>query len=278
MSEKISLTIIPSGLRQDALEVKEALQEILDLLHLAGKGKERAKDFYWKLVSVSMNSPLCVVAEASSEDEDVDVDGIAKEQKTFLKEVISKIINNEINDVELDESCRNIAVKIFKRAHETLGGFVIDFHGGEKEIKVLPKIAARASRILEKMPKAYLPGDRSHYEIGEVEGRLFQFVPHYKNPTINIIDNVTGQIVKCKFIGEKSIKVVQNITLLDMAKGKNVIVSGTVYYNSEGVIDKVISEDIRILDQCNVDYSEIADPMFTSGMGVFEYLEKWAED
>lgn len=278
MSEKITLTVIPSGLLQDSLEVKEAFQEVVDILKLAGKGKDSSKDFFWKLVSISMNSPLCIVAEAASNDEDFDVDSAAREQKDYLNKTINNIIDNNIQDEGLDDACKNIALRIFKRAHETLGGFVIDLHDDGKEIKVLPQTAIRARKSLENIKPVFLPGDRSHQEIGEVEGKLFQFVPHYKNPTINIIDLITGHIVKCKFSSNKSIGLVKNITLLDMAMGKHVVVSGTIFYNSEGIADKVISDEIRILEDENMPYESIVDTNFTNSLGVFEYLSKWTEE
>lgn len=228
----------------------------------------------WKLVNASTNSPLTIQAEAVSFEPSVDVTVVARAQKQHLAKNFREVVRGEIpTDPDFKV---NIAKRVLARNLNGVGKTEIDLEIGEP-ISVTPRIAQQAIESLEKKPPLGLYDSFvAREEIGSVEGKLSDVGTHYNYPAVKIVTRAAGEIW-CRLSPDLQERLFDKANYKDVWEHRRVIVRGRIKYRTDGILDYVLANDIRRIEEPNVPLEAIADPAFTGGLSISDYLDRFRE-
>ena len=117
MTEKMRIIIEPPKAHPDFLTIQDAMEHILDYFKLTSLSvkPEDAQNVAWKLVSITMQSPLDCTAEAYSIYPQINIDPIAKKQKEILTDGMKSILKGVTPLEWTSKEANNIVSRIKKK-------------------------------------------------------------------------------------------------------------------------------------------------------------------
>jgi hypothetical protein len=277
VSERIKITVKPSGAHPNVLAIQDAMQQVLDFFVLVGTDRSDGDAVVWNLVAASTNSPFTAEAEAVSLVPDVNVDVVARRQKTALARHLRALANGDVPaDWQSPERAR-IAKRILERNRNGVGE--TDIHLDQAPIVITPKIAERAIGALAKIAdsEGLLEGDRSRDEIGSVEGRLIGVGTDYNQPAIRIEERKSGAEVWCRVPLDVRDRIANEANFVDVWEHRRVLIRGLIRYEKDGSIGRVYAQSVERLTPRQMTIHDIRDPDFTGGLSTADYLNKLRE-
>ena len=255
------------------------MRQVLDFFELLSP--EADSNFVWNLKLATTNSPLTVEGEPYSIDPAVDVRAIAYEQKTIVEETFKALSEGRRPVRRLSSTRRDTIKRILRRNMNGIGKTEAILTASERPLFVTPTLAARSVEALERDEatdfQSLFRKDRSRIEIGTVEGELVSGETDYNTPSVLIKERNTSQVIPCRLAGELKDKVSAQTTLNDVWSHCRVRVRGRISYAANGSIIRVWAHELTLLSPRPVAIDEIADPSFTSGLSITEYLERLRE-
>ena len=216
---------------------------VRQLLALIEALPEEGGNLDWRLVSVSLNSPLRaeLAAFTPSGDAATDTEVAAAAEDAFG-------LLDATNDNEPEKRIRLLRNDDRRRLRTLLqpmkdkaGTFSVSIPGRFDRIVR----AERADEILTIIAKA--PRRRSA-ELGSVEGTIVAVGTHYNSPAVRIRLSLTGDEVQCVFNKPAADKIGAEHTLDEVWAGRRVTISGRVSYDAEGRPTLVTASDMRSLN------------------------------
>lgn len=285
MSERLIVLIDAPANSPQGLRVEDAFEQLLDLFDLAKASSEPAQqDFEWRLVSVSMNSPLSVVAEAVSIRPGVNVDAAARDQKRHFAENLKTLKRGQVPVAWSHSVRRGTARDLSERMKTRVGRTEIilpDQDGKKKtqekiELELPPSLDLELTiQIVE--PTQLPPPVKPKEQIGSIEGHFVDVTTYHGKPALQLRERRSGRVVWCMINEENQQKIADEADFNDVWSGRRISVSGRLQYDATGKLSKVYATNIRVIPGSEVDPALIKDEDFTGGMTAAEYLEKFRE-
>ncbi|TGD98245.1 hypothetical protein [Methylobacterium nonmethylotrophicum] len=264
--------------------VGDAMRQILDffeLLNLAG-GSE-AELIAWEVISVSMNSPLTVTARAVPKVAGIDAVAIARREKNNIAYSFSNIIKGERIPNWMNDDAREKAKSFLKRNTNGVGRTDIVFYENARPLIVKPRAAKQAFQNIERYERSLIPVvhevDLSRVEYGSIEAKLNSLTSWYGKPAIVVKERLSKRDITCVLRPEVAHEIGKLHSWVEIWVGKRVMVSGRLNFQKDGRLQLISADHIEIIDQGPIKFEDIADPNFTGGLGVRDYLNQlWGED
>ena len=278
MSQKLVVSVDASKDHPDLMTVQDVFSHVLDLFQLVGQsdpGSEGAVQ--WRLLSVNMNSPLTVTAEAVPVYPGTVIEEAAKRQKAAFSRNYRELKSGRMPSAWVaTKIARDTATRVLTRNRTGIGRTTVDasIESSDRPITVTQEDAERAAiAVAANAPLL----KRTKEQIGSVEGRLVQIHQHYGHPAIQIIERKTREEIWCIVPDEFQHEISESTKVEDVWKGRRVVVRGRISYGTDGKISRVEATHVRTVDPVDVPESAIADKDFTGGLPVSEYLERFRD-
>lgn len=219
-----------------------AVESLRQLLALVDALPDANGTLDWRLVSVSLNSPLRAAVKA------FDANGVEAEQV-----VVNEAANSaySVLDATNDNDPGSAAQSLPTSDQKRLRGLLQNLRGtnGKFSIK-LPNSDVRTFRapqaekilaVLSAPPK--VRGE----EYGSVEGEIVQVVRYFGRPALKIKHGLTGEIITCVFAPEIAREIGVEHTLDEVWGGRRVSVGGLIRFNAERKPSTIEADRLRAL-------------------------------
>lgn len=277
--ETITVTIRSSAGENAPLTVDDAMRQLLDIFQLLeAAGGDDAALIVWQLVEISMNSPLHATARAVAKVPGIEVEPIARREKAAVAHSIEDlVVRAEVSDW-MDDSTRKRAKTLFARNANGIGRTDIQFYEDAPPTIIDQKQARTAVAAIEKAESGKLP---ALTEMGSVEGDVLVTGPYRHQPAIQIRERLSGSEIWCVFAPELAERAGPQHSWAETWTNRRVLVTGKITYSNsrERQIRLVYAVSMEDVDPRPLTYNDIADPNFTGGLGVPEYIDSlWEED
>ncbi|HTV91500.1 MAG TPA: hypothetical protein VMG98_02160 [Verrucomicrobiae bacterium] len=264
MAERVTVIVRPSQANEDVLSVQDAMHQVLDAFVLL----DDTDEIVWRLVSASANSPLNVVAEATSVDEALDITARAHEQTTALGEDLEHFVRGE-----LPESWGSRKIEAARRLlNRTKNGI------GSTEITLGNTSITISSAIHS--PKGFEEGAPyfKHVERGSIEGSLIEIATYNGKPAIYVEERKSKKRIVCVISEEMRDKIAAAIHPDDVWDHRRLTVRGKLIFGGPEKLRVVESESVDLIKPSReVSARDLSDKDFTSGLSITEYLERLRE-
>ncbi|GAC1419708.1 MAG: hypothetical protein NVSMB64_28960 [Candidatus Velthaea sp.] len=276
-AERVTVTVEGPISHPDVLSVEDAMAQVLDYFVLLEASAPEETSVIWRLVSATTQSPLTVVAEATSLDPDLpmaSITSIAKAQKHAFTDNLKSVQRGE-RPIAWDGGRASGAVTaLLKRTTNGIGSVTVQAEEGARVI-IDTNIARTALASIEK--KSTVFEFRKHVERGSVEGTITQIGFHYNRPSIRVLQRGTGTEVFCIVSTEVKEHIQQQIGSGDVWDKHRVTVYGSLQYGDEGRLARVVADKVNIVTIPRTTIDDILDPGFTDGLEATEYLRLFRE-
>lgn len=279
MAERIRIVIGAPSAHPDFLMVQDAMNQILDYFALAAADDPESRDIGWKLVSISMQSPVMVEGEAISLIEGVNVDLIARPQINRLSQGLREIRQGHVPKEWTRGESGKILERILVRNKNGIGRTEVYAGDESVPIDITPQIAEQAIEEIErhKRPASLFGEDRSREEIGLIDGYLIGVGTDYNFPAIQVIDRLTESEIWCRVPDDVRERIAQETDFNDVWGRRRVLVRGLIRYDQTGKISRIFDSKLELVPAKSVSVDEIRNRDFTSGLRPSEYLDKLRE-
>lgn len=280
--ETVTVTIRSSVGEDAPLTVDDAMRQILDFFQLLeAAGGEEAALIAWQLVEISINSPLHATARAVAKVPGIDVAPIARREKNALAHSIEDmVLHAEVPDW-MDDATRARAKSLFARNTNGIGRTDIQFYE-DTPLTIIDQRTARAAvTAIDQAEKVRtVPRqDLSRIEMGSVEGDVLVTGPYRGQPAIQIRERLSGSEIWCVFSPELAETAGPQHSWAETWTNRRVFVTGQITFSRDGRIRHVYALGMEDVDPKPLTYKDIADPNFTGGLGVSEYISSlWEEE
>lgn len=282
MTERLIVRVDASPDHPNTLRVQDAFEHIIDLFDLTGaSGDNQEGDIIWRLVSVSMSSPLTVVAEAVSARAGVNIDAAARVQKQNFVRNWASLRGGRLPAAWSSGRAHKVA-KSFVVRQRQIGTTQIVIEerktaAGKDEQIEITRADADASIISVESATFAEPLIKPKEQIGSVEGVFLQVATHYHKPAILIKERKTGSQLWCMISEDHQREIARGANFDDVWNGRRIVVSGRIAYDNLGRIFKVSATHIRLITGGEIELRSIKDKDFTGGLASAEYLERLRE-
>lgn len=275
MTQQLVVSVDASSERPDLMTVQDVFTHVLDLFQLVGESDLASSgEVVWRLVSVNMNSPLTVTAEAVPARPGIAIEHLAIRQKAAFASNYLELKTGHIPAAW--SRSRDTVSRFLARNRNGIGRTTVDASvvPGDMPITltkqdadlVVAAVAVNAPQML-----------RTKEQVGSIEGRLVLIDTHYGQPAIQIEERKTRQLVWCVVPEEFQHQISESASIEDVWRGSRVVVRGKLTYGSDGRISRVVASAISRIDPVDMADSAIADPQFTGGLPISEYLDRFRD-
>ncbi|RWN47378.1 MAG: hypothetical protein EOS03_13610 [Mesorhizobium sp.] len=276
---KVSITVEPSAEHPNILDVKDAMQQVLDFFDLISSDEDKAT-YVWNLTFAGTNSPFRAEAEAVSLDPAVNVSAIAQTRLQEASAFLDDVSHGRKPARALSKRRHDAARKLMRRNTNGVGRTIAKFDRQPNPLTVTPTIAARALAIIEQVDAEtfdLLPTKRNRMEIGSVEGTLLDVGTDYNQPAIHIKERRSGRTITCRVDQALMDGIARSADFVDVWEHRRVIVRGKIYYDTSGDVIRVHARSIRQVNPRDMTLRDIEDRNFTGDLDTAEYLNRLRE-
>lgn len=274
MTERLVISVDAPVGTPDELSVQDAFAQIIELFDLVSNSTAAAHDqsVVWRLVSVTKNSPLTVTAEAYSRQPGVNVDLIARTQKTAFASNMRELKSGRIPRAWSAGKSKTYANNFVRRSRKEIGITKIEAVDNQE-------ITVTADDLTQIPEQVYndIPVSRKQ-QVGSIEGALLQVGTYYQKPAILIRERKTKAEIWCLVPDETArVLIKEHTDFEDVWSSSRILVRGTISYDTAGNIARVTATDARRVPSANVSEEKLVDHSFTGELGVTEYLDRLSE-
>lgn len=276
---KVSITVEPSAEHPNVLDVKDAMQQVLDFFELISADEDKAR-YVWNLTFAGTNSPFRADAEAVSLDPTVNISAIAQSRVQEAAAFLDEVSHGKRPTRTLSKRRYDAARKLMRRNTNGVGRTIAKFDRRPTPFTVTPTIAARALAAIEQAdtePFDLLPAKRNRMEIGSVEGTLIDVGTDYNQPAIHIKERRSGKTITCRVDQALMDGISQSADFVDVWEHRRVIVRGKIFYDTSGDVVRVHARSIRRVNPRDMTFRDIEDKDFTEGLDTVEYVDRLRE-
>jgi hypothetical protein len=277
---KAKITVQASADRPDVLDIRDAMQQVLDFFDLLTADEDK-DSLVWNLTLATTNSPFHAEAEAVSTAPGVDIRAVAAARINEASEFMGAFGRGEIPRRQIGRRRHNAAQRVWRRNTAGIGKTVVTFDIPKvADVVVTPTIAAvalEASAREEKAEFDYLPATRERTEHGSVEGVLVDVGTDYNQPAVRIIERKSGKEIACRVDQSVIEEIAQAASFRDVWEHRRVRVRGKIAFDQQGNIIRVYARSITPITPRTMTLRDIEDKDFTGGLTITEYIEKLRE-
>jgi hypothetical protein len=190
--ERVTISIISSAGEDAPLTVDDATRQILDFFEMLSAGiGEEGKLVSWRLVEVSMDSPLSITAEPFSDMPGIVADEIARREKASLANWIGEAVTRGRVPEWLPQPVRRRAQSFFERNTTRIGRTVIKLDDEHPPIVVVERTARAAISALAAAPAQEPAPDLTRTEVGSIEGYVLEVTTYRGRLAVRIKERIT---------------------------------------------------------------------------------------
>lgn len=277
---KASITVQAPGDRPDVLDIRDAMQQVLDFFDILVADEDK-DNLLWNLTLATTNSPFHAEAEAVSATQGVDVRAVAAARINEVSEFMTAFGRGENPRRQLGKRRSNAAKRVWRRNTAGIGKTVVSFDIPKViDVVVTPLIAAVAletSAREEKIEFDYLPIVRERTEHGSLEGILVDVGTDYNQPAIRIIERKSGREIACRVNQSEIDEITRSASFRDVWERRRVRVRGKIVFDQQGDIVRVYAKSITQITPRTMTLRDIEDVDFTGKHTTVEYIEKLRE-
>lgn len=222
----------------------------------------------WRLVSVSLNSPLRASLKAY-DSVGQEVDGTVVEQAV---EAVYDVLDatNDNDPIAATEALCPADQKKLKSLLTNLkgtgGSFTVTLPTGRSRT-FRAREAERVLTVLSAPPKS------RGTEYGSVEGEIVEVVRYYNKPALRIRSGLTGETITCVFTPEIAKEIGVEHTLDEVWGGRRVSVGGLIRFDANRRPATIEADRLRALKSDSV--SEIVSRWRDTGQGIESTPSEW---
>ena len=282
MAEKITIKIHPSGVASESLTVEDAMHQVLDFISLLQEadGADGGNRIVWRLESASTNSPLEIVAIATSVDPVLSVDFHAIRAKERIHSAFEVLSHNGPMPDWMIGRPASLAGKFFHRNMNGIGRTDITFNEAKAPIIIVhgvAKVAALSieqSRISEELQKR----DLTRSEFGTVEGEIVSTITHNGRPAFVIKERLSEEKVSCILSNDLAKEIGPNHSWDETWRQVRILVTGELHYDSNGSLKKIDAYSIEPVRVAEVALKDLQSIDFLGGKSPNAALkEVWSD-
>ena len=280
MTETIKIVVEGNDEQGGYLSVDDALNQVLDSLDLVGAAMDERdrKDLDWRLVNVTMSSPLAVSVEPICKDRDrSDFSPTVRGATDRTVRILRSLVETQRMPSGMTQAEREIVKKIVKRNTFGVGRTVYHWPGLEEPVRITAPVARK---VLEEINTTSNKGGAAFQgiELGSIEGDVVEAITHYGRPAFRVRNRVSEQEIICEIPSARSSEIGRKHSWDEVWAGQRYLVTGVISRKPNGDIAHLLVDDIRSVHVEKVDIGRIADPDFTGGKSPVEYCdEMWGE-
>ncbi|MDG4898790.1 hypothetical protein P9272_35480 [Mesorhizobium sp. WSM4976] len=277
---KVKITIQPSAEHPGVLDVKDAMQQVLDFFE-ALVDESDAGVVVWNLTFAGTNSPFTAEAEAVSLNPAVNVEPIARARAAETAKFLDDVSHGRRPAGDLGKRRKDLMKRLLKRNTNGIGRTVAKFGSLlPHPITVTPKVATAALEVIEEQDSDAFdlyPQKRKRIEIGSVEGSLVDVCTDRNKPAIRIRERKTDREIVCRVDQATQDEIAGSANFLDVWEHRRVVVRGRLYFDDDGKLTRVDATSIRRIVPRQMTIRDIEDPNFTEGVSTAEFIDKLRE-
>jgi hypothetical protein len=279
--ERVTVTITSSAGEDTPLTVQDAMQQILDFFDLlSAAGGEDRSTISWRLVSISMSSPIRATAEAFSEVPGVPAEATARREKEALLHAFGEFEQQRVPDW-MGKVTLTRAKALLTRNMDAIARTDVDFEIGDNVVSIVPRLARVAVATIEDAERKEIEAqdDFSRTEIGSFEAYVIGLTTHYNRPAVEVRERQGDSSIKCPLTSSLAEKVGNEHRWAEVWTNQRVLVSGRVTYRKDGRVAGCDVFEIYTLNPPPIALADIVDPNFTGGRDATTYLRSlWSAD
>ena len=277
VSQKLIVSVDASNENPELMSVEDVFSHVLELFRLVNQSEADSQgEIVWKLVSVQMNSPLTVIAEAVPVRNGVLTDLVAERQKRAFSRNYKMLRAGTIPREWSTPKNREVVSRVLARSRAGIGRTTVDVDLTSEQPIVITKEDADQAAVTVAI-NAPKPTARTKEQVGSIEGHLLQIASHYGHPAIQIRDRRTKEEIWCVVPYAFQHEVSETTSVEDVWKGSRVLVRGRIAYGTDGKVARVVASSVRRIEAQPILENAISDNKFTGGLNVSEYLEKFRD-
>jgi len=279
LAERLVISVDPGPTEQSS-KVQDVFGHVLDLFDLLGhSGEETDAAIAWKLVSVSMNSPLTIVAEAIAvrPAPNFSIDQLARTQKTRFARNVAELKRGRVPDAWRGPREVKRMSRAFNPAVPSATRIEVDAEVGtfENFVEVTPADLPVVTKALADAAIEAAP--RPKQQFGSIEGELIEVGTFYNQPAIKLRERKSRAEVWCTVTEAHQQEVARETTFEDVWAGRRVLVEGSLVYDRSGDLTRVFANTLHVVQPARVSNESLRDPTFTGDLSAAEYLERFRE-
>ena len=279
MKRKVRVTIEASPDHPEILTVQDALLQALDFFNVLTD--DTTPNVVWNLTLASTNTPLTV------EGEPVDMRTLAgaysavEHRVEIVERNFARVASGLNFDSSFPRDKLEIARRILKRTTNGIGATIARFSDEAAIIKIPSTVARRYFAEVEKPAQSlhsYLFSRTARREYGSVEGRIFEIGTDYDYPALLLVESKSGRQIWCRIDAKSENELAETIKAKDAWEHRRIRVRGTLNYDENGKVLRVVDGAVAFIDSVSADIAGIVDRNFTEGYAVAEYLDRLREN
>lgn len=238
----------------DAAGAPPAADSVRQLLVLLDDLAEQDSKLDWRLVSVSVNSPLRaqVTAFDKSGADAAPSDALHAASSTF--DLLAITNDNEpmkaVSAIRDNERRRlkNLLTPLRNRS----GSITVEIEGQPATV-----IRAKAANELLERLSAVSPKRRGP-EYGSIEGQIISATTYYGKPALKVRQFLTGGEIMCVFEAHAAKSLGAGRTLAEVWEGQRILVRGKIVFDASGQAQTMQAEDLRAIASRRVTPDELS--------------------
>lgn len=243
----------------DAAGAPPATDSVRQLLALIEGLPSDGGELDWRLVAVSLNSPLRAELKAFTPKGDE-----APEARLTSAAETAFALLDATNDNEPEKAARALSGEDRKRLRAFLSP--MKDRTGKFQVLVSGKFdrTVRAERAQQVLAAISRPSRKRAAEFGSVEGQILAATTYYGSPALRVRKFLSDEEVLCVFDRAEAAEIGATHTLDEVWTGQRVVVTGKITYGGEGKGQVVHASAMRAL-QAGKSVGEILDAMHSRG-------------
>jgi hypothetical protein len=226
----------------DAAGAPPAADSVRQLLVLLDSLQAENSDLDWRLLSVTLNSPLRAEVAAFDREGREAPDQEALKVADMAFEVLNALNDNGPAKATgaLDESEKKRLKTLLSPMKDRSGRVQIHIPGR-------PDRVVRSDNAKRLLVAISAPAKRRAPELGSIEGYILSAAKHYGDPALRVMSKLSSDEVLCVFSPSLAAKIGGSHTLEEVWRGRRVVVTGKVTFGADGAPTTVHATDLRSL-------------------------------
>lgn len=276
---KVKITVQPSAEHPTVLDVKDAMQQVLDFFEALVDDKDEGV-VVWNLTFAGTNSPFTAEAEAVSIDPSVNIEPIARARVAEAARFLEDVSNGRRPAGDLSKRRRESMRRVLRRNTHGIGTTVAKFGVQPKPITLTPKIASIALDAMADDDRDVFdlfPHKRKRVEVGSIEGSLIDVCTDRNRPAVRIRERKTDREIVCRVDQSTQDEIARSANFLDVWEHRRIVVRGRLHFDDDGKLTRVDATSIRRVIPRQMTTRDIEDQDFTGDTSTAEFIDKLRE-
>jgi hypothetical protein len=277
VAEKLVVRVDASAGHPEHMTVQDVFAHVLDLFHLVDESDpENQGQIIWRLLNVTMNSPLTVTAEAVPIRPEISLDQaneFARKQLRAFNHNFSELRQGRFPKAWSSRKNRDTVASFLARNRNGIGSTKInsDIKSEIGPLVITPE-DARAATVA--VVSETISPRKIKDQVGSFEGTLLQIASYYGHPAIQISERKSKAEIWCQVPNELIHEFSLNTSAEDVWKGSRVVVRGVISRLPDGKVARMMASSIRRIESKTVSDDSIKDKSFTGNLTTQEYLDR----